>query len=206
VSELKSVSGSTKLPYGTLALGAEGIKDAISGFDDACVFSSYPLHLLPVSSRTHTRSRKSDIENERLPPDLVDADSEEGKAYMSQPQTPAEDALAPAPAASPNGLGAALEAAISSATSSSPSLTSGPPTPTSPAGGSPISPFRRGHGRQQSLGTTMTSPSTRRRSIESTMSLLKEAADGTERDAEFEQLADQVADGIKRDSVGTGRP
>jgi hypothetical protein len=37
VSELKSVSGSTKLPYGTLALGAEGIKEAITGFDDACV-------------------------------------------------------------------------------------------------------------------------------------------------------------------------
>ena len=35
VSELKSVSGSGKLPYGTLALGAEGIKDAISGFEDA---------------------------------------------------------------------------------------------------------------------------------------------------------------------------
>ena len=41
------------------------------------------------------------------------------------------------------------------------------------------------------MGTTMTSPSTRRRSIESTMSLLKEAVDGKE-DAEFEQLADQV--------------
>jgi serine/threonine-protein phosphatase 2B catalytic subunit len=37
VSELKSVSGSTKLPYGTLALGAEGIKDAINTFDDAYV-------------------------------------------------------------------------------------------------------------------------------------------------------------------------
>ena len=35
VSELKNVSGSAKLPYGTLALGAEGIKDAISGFEDA---------------------------------------------------------------------------------------------------------------------------------------------------------------------------
>ena len=32
--ELKSMSGSAKLPYGTLVLGAEGIKDAISGFDD----------------------------------------------------------------------------------------------------------------------------------------------------------------------------
>jgi serine/threonine-protein phosphatase 2B catalytic subunit len=37
VSELKSVSGSGKLPYGTLVLGAEGIKDAISGFEDAYV-------------------------------------------------------------------------------------------------------------------------------------------------------------------------
>ena len=42
------------------------------------------------------------------------------------------------------------------------------------------------------MGTTMTSPSTRRRSIESTMSPLKEAVDGKE-DAEYAQLADQVA-------------
>ena len=37
VSELKSISGSSKLPYGTLALGAEGIKNAIKSFDDAYV-------------------------------------------------------------------------------------------------------------------------------------------------------------------------
>lgn len=37
MSELKSVSGSGKLPYGTLALGAEGIKDAINGFEEAYV-------------------------------------------------------------------------------------------------------------------------------------------------------------------------
>ena len=37
VSELKSISGSSRLPYGTLALGAEGIKNAIKSFDDACV-------------------------------------------------------------------------------------------------------------------------------------------------------------------------
>ena len=37
VSELKIVSGSNKLPYGTLALGAEGIKDAINTFEDAYV-------------------------------------------------------------------------------------------------------------------------------------------------------------------------
>ncbi|KAI0263073.1 Metallo-dependent phosphatase-like protein [Gloeopeniophorella convolvens] len=167
VSELKNVSGSSKLPYGTLALGAEGIKDAITGFDDA---------------------RKSDIENERLPPDLVDADSEEGKAYISSsssiPQTPAEDPSIGVVPASPNGVAAALQAALETGGAV-------PASPTSPVAG-PGSPFRRGHGRQASLGTTMTSPSTRRRSIESTLSLLKEAADGKE-DADFEQLADQVA-------------
>ena len=37
VSELKSILGSSRLPYGTLASGTEGLKDAITGFDDACV-------------------------------------------------------------------------------------------------------------------------------------------------------------------------
>jgi serine/threonine-protein phosphatase 2B catalytic subunit len=37
VSELKSISGSSRLPHGMLTLGAEGIKDAINSFDDACV-------------------------------------------------------------------------------------------------------------------------------------------------------------------------
>jgi len=39
------------------------------------------------------RSRKSDIENERLPPDLFDADSEEGKAFLgssAQSSSPTE--------------------------------------------------------------------------------------------------------------------
>jgi serine/threonine-protein phosphatase 2B catalytic subunit len=177
VSELKNVSGSSKLPYGTLALGAEGIKDAIRGFDDA---------------------RKSDIENERLPPELVDADSEEGRAYISSslPQTPVED-----PQLSneipPSGVTAALEEAFSSA----PSSPIGPPTPSSLSSSSgPAMPFRRGHGRQASLGTTMTSPSTRRRSIESTMSLLKEAVDGKE-DGDYEQLADQVAGKAKENAI-----
>jgi hypothetical protein len=39
VSELKNVSGSTKLPFGALALGAEGIKDAINNFDEAYVLT-----------------------------------------------------------------------------------------------------------------------------------------------------------------------
>ena len=46
VTELKTVSGG-KLPAGTLMLGAEGIKNAISSFEDA---------------------RKIDLQNERLPP------------------------------------------------------------------------------------------------------------------------------------------
>jgi serine/threonine-protein phosphatase 2B catalytic subunit len=45
VSELKSVSGSSKLPYGTLASGTEGIKEAITGFEDAWVFP--PRFILP---------------------------------------------------------------------------------------------------------------------------------------------------------------
>lgn len=143
-------------------------------------------------SDTHSHRRKSDIENERLPPDLVDADSAEGKAYISSslPETPGEGSQGDLEL-SPNGVETALEEAFSS----SPSSPISPQTPTagSPLSGSgPITPFRRGHGRQASLGTTMTSPSTRRRSIESTMSLLKEAVDGKE-DADYEQLADQVA-------------
>jgi serine/threonine-protein phosphatase 2B catalytic subunit len=35
VSELKSISGQNALPAGMLASGAEGIKEAIQGFDDA---------------------------------------------------------------------------------------------------------------------------------------------------------------------------
>ncbi|KAG6104963.1 3',5'-cyclic-nucleotide phosphodiesterase (PDEase) (3':5'-CNP), partial [Claviceps humidiphila] len=46
VTELKTISGG-RLPVGTLMLGAEGIKNAISTFEDA---------------------RKVDLQNERLPP------------------------------------------------------------------------------------------------------------------------------------------
>lgn len=35
VSELKSLSGTNSLPAGMLASGAEGIREAIQGFDDA---------------------------------------------------------------------------------------------------------------------------------------------------------------------------
>ncbi|KAG2071440.1 Metallo-dependent phosphatase [Suillus decipiens] len=153
VSELKSISGSSKLPYGTLALGTEGIKDAISGFEDA---------------------RKSDIENERLPPELFDA--EEAKAFLAQaqsgslPTTPADIMESPV---SPGGVGIGVDSSMSSG-----SLTSLPSLPSGGQMGSPRTPFKGRHGRQASLGTTMTSPSTRRRSLESTISMIQEALDG----------------------------
>lgn len=50
VSELKSISSTGRLPYGTLALGAEGIKKAISTFEDAYVSLCFP----PYISRSPT--------------------------------------------------------------------------------------------------------------------------------------------------------
>ncbi|EIM85718.1 Metallo-dependent phosphatase [Stereum hirsutum FP-91666 SS1] len=246
VSELKSISGSSKLPYGMLATGAEGIHNAIMTFDDA---------------------RRSDIENERLPPTLVDANSEEGKAYMSQPSTPIdghpppplrrpsepETPLAPKqsypfPVAPPLDTSMSTSSTTSTDTSSSTSASSpifgtaptsptsvspidtspaqtsptspgtpvSPGTPISPGGTtptgyphshSPANPFRRS--RAPSLGTTMTSPSTRKRSLQSTMSLLKEAVDGDGRleevDERFEQLADHVAGKKGQGQVGEGQ-
>ncbi|KLO14018.1 serine/threonine protein phosphatase 2B [Schizopora paradoxa] len=188
VSELKNVSGSGKLPYGTLALGAEGIKDAIQSFDDA---------------------RRSDIENERLPPDLVDP--ENIAPHLSSPATP-DDLGKPVP--SPNGLKAAIEAAVANGSISSPSAAdpqtpvSAPMSPTSstssPALGT--STFRRGHARQASLGTTMTSPSTRRRSIESTISLIKEAVDGKQDTNELEKLADQISSPVREKRESGAEP
>jgi len=52
VSELKSVTGSSKLPYGTLASGSEGIREAITGFDDAYVFHCSLMELVSYSRPT----------------------------------------------------------------------------------------------------------------------------------------------------------
>lgn len=145
VSELKGASGTGKLPYGTLADGSQGIKDAINTFDDA---------------------RKVDIENERLPPDLVDADE-------AGPASPADGARA-SPVSGEDEL---------PSTPSSPGGTPiSPASPSSP-GGATTSSHRRGHSRTSSLGTTMSSPSNRRRSLESTISMIKEALDGGDGDS-----------------------
>ena len=73
---------------------------------------------------------------------------------------------------------ASIEAALSSASlassQSQSSVGGGPSTPTSP---SKVT-FRGRHGRQASLGMMRTSPSTRRRSLERTISMIQEALDG----------------------------
>jgi serine/threonine-protein phosphatase 2B catalytic subunit len=142
---------------------------------------------------TYRYSRKSDIENERLPPDLVDP--EEALQYLSNSATPSEPEH-PQHYASPlHGLEEALAANSIPAT---------PGTPTSPISGSPASGerfvggFRRGHARQSSLGTTMTSPSNRRRSIESTISLIREAVDGRgDGNAEVEAIAESISSPVR---------
>ncbi|CAE6339647.1 protein phosphatase 3, catalytic subunit [Rhizoctonia solani AG-1 IB] len=179
VSELKNVSGTGKLQQGVLAAGAENIKDSIGSFDDA---------------------RKSDIENERLPPELIDP-----AEHFSNASTPAEElpqsmstGFIPTHA-STGSLASSLEAAIAIGTAElgSPGAPGSPHSAGGPGG------FKRGHGRASSLGTTMTSPSTRRRSIESTISLIREAVDGRsdENDAAVDQMVDQFAG--KRGSRGS---
>lgn len=71
VTELKTAAGG-RLPAGTLMLGAEGIKNAISSFEDA---------------------RKVDLQNERLPPshEEVTRQSEEGRAQAFERAKDAAD-------------------------------------------------------------------------------------------------------------------
>lgn len=140
-------------------------------------------------------SRKSDIENERLPPDLIDP-----QEHFSNTSTPAEELPQTSTGFVPthsshSSLASSLEAAIAKGTADLGS----PGAPGSPHTSTPLSPgFKRGHGRASSLGTTMTSPSTRRRSIESTISLIREAVDGRgegENDAAVDQMVEQFAGG-----------
>jgi len=156
VSELKNVSGTNRLPVGTLAAGAEGIRHMITNFDDA---------------------RKSDIENERLPPELIDPET--SLPHFSNPSSPAD------------GFPRSQASAYPFPTPGRGSLETSPYTTSN----SPLTThYRRGHARQSSLGTTMTSPSNRRRSIESTISLIREAAEsGENAHPELQELAEQIS-------------
>lgn len=157
-SELKNVTGRESVHGGDmLANQSEDIKESITSFQVA---------------------RISDIENERLPPDLVDAADVEGMEEFASPIT------------SPRTSGD-LSGMYSFGSSTLPNSPNAPETPgraspidyPSASGGGMATPntpgtpgnFRKGHGRNSSLGTTMTSPSTRRRSLESTVSLIREA-------------------------------
>ena len=104
-----------QLPYEILTLCtlAECIKYAISGFDDAYV----SLFFLSQISCSSPPSRKSDIENERLPPELFDA--EETDAFLAQhahlqslPEVPSPGDLALSTSGS---IEASIEVALSSA-------------------------------------------------------------------------------------------
>lgn len=70
MTELKTVSGG-RLPAGTLMLGAEGIKDAISTFEDA---------------------RKVDIQNERLPPSPEEVHRQQQEELQNALQNAQHDA------------------------------------------------------------------------------------------------------------------
>lgn len=187
VSELKSAAGSQKLPFGTLANGADGIRQSIlrAGFDEA---------------------RKSDIENERLPPELIDAADVEGFEEFAESRSPgAADAKEPRPRSRSGTITSPLNSPLagpgegrmpfSEDGSGVVPMPISPPMPGTPermgsGSNTPVSPpfsptspggtrFRRGHARTGSLGTTMTSPSTRRRSLENTIEMIKEAMEGS---------------------------
>jgi len=120
----------------------------------------------------------------------------------SQPSTPQEKSEEQ-PGVNANGVKAGLEKVMTSAFPS-PINTSvpSPRSPTSPY--SPTSPTvggRRGHSRTASLGTTMTSPSTRRRSLESTISLIHGVLDGQDKITEEDQV-EGLANRLAGSSVG----
>ena len=123
-------------------------------------------------------SRKSDLENERLPPKPIDVDPEEGKTFVPPP--PPEHLQSPYQPITPNGVkdhfgkkispGKILSTLSKINTSSTPSLTSRT---------SPVSPSSAG-GVMRRHSTTMMSPTRRRRSLDSTMSLMQGVLDGRE--------------------------
>ena len=171
VSELKSISSTGRLPYGTLALGAEGIKNAISSFEDAYVYLYFPF--LEITY-THNDRRRSDIENERLPPAPPPAGEKPATSLgQSKVQVPMPTFM-PIPMTSrpmtPSDDGRSETPPLERASSPSASSISSPPTPPPPPAGSE----RKGNLR---LGGTAT-PSTRQRGMQNAFSMLQAALDG----------------------------
>lgn len=149
---------------------------------------SFSFNLIEASTHgSPSHSRKSDIENERLPPELINPD--EQFPHFSNPSTPGPST----PGDSPN-PSYPFPQPKHYAGSGSRNGSGGPQSPTSPTSGMMPGAFRPKHMRQQSLGTTTTSPSNRRRSIESTISLIREAAEGGGQDeSELRNIADQIS-------------
>ncbi|KAH8918790.1 hypothetical protein BT69DRAFT_1353658 [Atractiella rhizophila] len=181
-SELRNVNGMESLPTGTLANAAENVKNSITGFVDA---------------------RKSDIENERLPDFLVDANEVEGfekfaDAYGS-PSASASSGRATPTSPAANGHKSPWTGKDDTP------ITSIPSTPDRSPDVSPgVSPGRKfGHGRTSSLGTTSTSPSNRRRSLENSLMMLRAAMES--KDAQLEELAETIS-GTKLDDDASAQP
>lgn len=149
-SELKNVAGASQPdPHGPLAAGAEGIKESITNFTDA---------------------RKSDIDNEHLPPDLIDP--EDADSLIGSLGEESFDSFSPGDYSSGPSSPTTPETPGRGGHSPSNSMGSSGDVRDSPGSAAR---FQKGHGRQSSLGTTMTSPSTRRRSLENTISMIREA-------------------------------
>lgn len=116
------------------------------------------------------------MENERLPPELIDPDSEEAKPFFLNASTPPTDSETPV---IPDEISNHVHSGHLSEISDPESTVNGLPDHVldPKVGLAATGTFKRGHSRQQSLGTTKTSPSTRRRSVENTISLIKEAVE-----------------------------
>ncbi|KAI5452192.1 3',5'-cyclic-nucleotide phosphodiesterase (PDEase) (3':5'-CNP) [Naganishia albida] len=190
VGELQTSSDNSALPDDVLASGSEGVKESIHGFSDA---------------------RKADITNERLPPELIDADEEAPASPLrSNPSSPSMDGspiLAGQSAETPPAL---INPFAQAASAVSPASANEPVTPgTSESPRAPT--WKPGHGRRFSLGTTKGSPSNRRRSLDQTMALMKEVLEGTdaragEDDKGMERIADSISSPINLGSPVRTRP
>jgi serine/threonine-protein phosphatase 2B catalytic subunit len=147
----------------------------------------YVFLFFPTVERSSPPRLKLDIENECLPLKLFD--TEEAKALalhahsQSLPEAPSPGDLSLTTFGS---IEASITAALSSASlasSQSQSSVGGPSTPTMLTSSLSKVPFWGRHGKQASLGTTRMSPSMRRWSLESTISMIQEALDGKDLEA-----------------------